>query len=98
MDFDKEKVKQWLDTYWTSPRNCSICGEDNWLLLDKVWHLGEVPPRPPILDAWIMEAQIPPPSTLPVVALMCNVCGHTVFFNAFAVKALEKPAPQGGER
>ena len=40
MDFDKEKVWQWIDEYWTASRDCPICASNDWLLLEKVWELG----------------------------------------------------------
>ena len=88
MDFDKAKAKKWIDEYWTASRNCPICGEDNWLLLDKVWELGEYRALPPAIAMWDDAARRP--VSLPVIALMCNVCGYTIFFNAIAVKAVAK--------
>jgi hypothetical protein len=35
---------------------------------------------------------------LPIVALMCNVCGHTIFFNAIAVKAVQRSNSQEGAK
>jgi rubrerythrin len=81
MDFDKEKVKEWIDTYWKPPRRCPVCGEDKWLLMDKVWELREFHGGGIVLSDAVV---------IPVVVLMCNVCGHTVLFNAVAARALPR--------
>ena len=85
MDIDKEKVLQWINTHWTGPRNCQVCHSTNWLLLDKVWELREFQGGALVIGS---------NPVLPVVALMCNVCGHTIFFNAIAVGAVAKSTPR----
>lgn len=92
MDFDKQKVKQWIEEYWTAPRECPICEADDWILMDKVWELREFHRVPFALGGPDR------PIVLPVIALMCNVCGYTIFFNAIAVRAVSRPASEGGER
>ena len=88
MEFDKEKVQQWLDTYWKGSHSCPICNSDAWLLMEKVWELKEFQG-----GASVISRGQP---VLPVVALMCNVCGHTIFFNAIAVRALSRAASREG--
>jgi hypothetical protein len=86
MDYDREKVAEWIETFWKSPRKCPVCGEvDKWLLMEKVWELREFRGGDFVVGAG---------PVMPVVALMCNVCGHTVFFNAIAAKAVERSKPQ----
>jgi hypothetical protein len=85
--FNKDQVQKWINDYWRESKNCQICGSNDWLLLDNVWELrdfrgGDVASGGPVL---------------PVVALMCNVCGHTLFFNAIAVRAVERPASREGK-
>jgi len=84
MDINKEKVWQWIDSHWTAPRNCPICESSDWLLLERVWELGEFD------EGAVMSGR----SRLPVVALMCNVCGYQIFFNAVAVGAVRRPGPE----
>jgi hypothetical protein len=74
MNIDKEKVSEWIESHWTAPRNCTVCQSDDWIVLEKVWELREFQGGP----------------VLPVIALMCNVCGHTIFFNAIAVRAVSR--------
>lgn len=76
MDYDKARVQEWLDQYWGPPRKCAVCQNDAWILMDRIWELREFRTGP---------------NALPVIALMCNVCGHTVFFNAIAVRAVKRP-------
>jgi hypothetical protein len=85
MDIDKRKVGQWLETHWTGSHRCPICQGSNWTLMDKAWELREFQG-----GSFVIGGQ----PILPVVALMCNVCGYTILFNAIAVGAVERPAPQ----
>jgi hypothetical protein len=57
-------------------------------LFDNVWELRE------FQGGGLVVGGSP---ILPVVALMCNVCGHTILFNAFAVKAIERPQEKEGK-
>jgi rubrerythrin len=93
MEYDKEKVRQWINEYTAAPQFCPVCNHSDWLLLDKVWELREFRAVPAAITAWEAARS---PSVLPVVALMCNVCGYTIFFNAFAVRAVSRPTSQGG--
>ena len=84
MEFDKAEVQQWLDRYWKGPHHCPICNSEAWLLMEKVWELREFQSGNLVIGGG--------QPVLPVVALMCNVCGYTVFFNAIAVRAVSRPA------
>ena len=86
MEYDKKKVWEWITSYWKPPRSCEVCGSDQWLLLDNVWELRR-------FEGGGLSVGGAP--LLPVVALMCNVCGHTLFFNAIAVRAVSKDNPEG---
>jgi len=81
MDYDKAKVWEWITSYWTGARNCPVCESTDWVLLDKVWELRE-------FHGGSLHVGSGP--ILPVVGLMCNVCGHTLFFNAIAARAVRK--------
>jgi hypothetical protein len=87
-NFDKEKVHQWIQEYWTRKKDCQICGSDDWILMDNVWELRKFE------RGGLVVGSSP---LLPVVALMCNVCGQMVFFNAFAVRALKRGQQKGNE-
>lgn len=83
MNFDRDAVRKWIDQYWTASHACQVCASSDWLLLDNVWELRE------FHGGGLVVGGSP---VLPVVALMCNVCGHTVLFNAIAAKAIERPS------
>jgi len=85
MEIDREKVRRWLDTHWTGSHNCPICQSTNWALMGKAWELREFQG-----GDFVIGGQ----PILPVVALMCNVCGYTIFFNAIAVGAVDRPTSQ----
>ena len=89
MDYDKEKALEWINTYWQPPRSCPVCGDSAWVLMERVWELREF--RGGTLTAG------PGHPVLPMIAVMCNVCGHTVLFNAIAARAVERPTRQEGD-
>jgi hypothetical protein len=76
MNIKNEKI----NTYWTGSEDCPICQHNDWLLMENVWGLIEFRENNLIVGGPV----------LPLVAVMCNVCGHTIFFNAFAVGALKR--------
>jgi len=76
MEFNKEKAQEWIDKHWRHSRNCPICMHNNWLLMTKIWQLPQ----------FHQEGD----TNLPVISLMCNVCGYTIFFNAIAVGLVER--------
>jgi hypothetical protein len=80
MSYDKEKVAKWINTYWTGPKKCPICQDQKWVLLDNVWELRKYQDGTLVVGGPV----------LPVVVMMCNVCGHSILFNAIAIGALEK--------
>ena len=88
MRIDKAKVWEWINSYWTAPHNCPVCQNDDWMLFDEVWELGDFHG-----DIRVIGHN----AVLPVVALMCNVCGHTILFNAVAVRAVSKPISREGK-
>jgi hypothetical protein len=80
-EFDKLKVQQWLSENWSGPHECQVCKNSDWIILDNIWELRKFE------GGGLVIGGAP---VLPVVALMCNVCGQMLFFNAIAVKALER--------
>lgn len=83
--YDKEAVQKWISEYWTGTKDCLVCGSNDWILMDNVWELR---------DFHGGDFSVGGP-VLPLIALMCNVCGHTLLFNAIAVRAIERsPAPE----
>ena len=75
MEFDQDKAMEWINSHWGS-RSCPICSSKEWLLMTKIWKLTEF--------------EETGKGTLPVVAMMCNTCGHTIFFNAIAMRLVER--------
>jgi len=85
MDYDRREVGQWLETHWTGSHKCPICQSSKWALMNKVWELREYQGGSLVIGGQPI---------LPVVAMMCNVCGHTILFNAIAVGAVDRPTSQ----
>lgn len=80
-EFNKEQADNWIREYWTGSKNCQVCQSNKWQFLESVWELRSFHGG----DLVVGESPV-----LPVVAVMCNVCGHTLFFNAIAVRAVDK--------
>jgi hypothetical protein len=80
--FNKAQAEGWIERIWTGSRKCQICESSDWILLHNVWELREYQGGGLVVGGG---------SVLPVVAMMCNVCGHTLFFNAIAIRVIEKP-------
>jgi hypothetical protein len=80
VEFDKDRAMKWIESNWTEPRKCPICGSEDYFLLDKVWELRE-------FHGGTLKIGGP---VLPIIGLMCNVCGHTILFNAIASRAISK--------
>ena len=82
MDIDKKTVANWLNQYWTEPKTCPICGSKDWIIFEKAWECRE----------FNMGGLVVGGPVLPLVAVMCNVCGHVLLFNAIAVRAIQSTA------
>lgn len=80
-EFNKERAQQWISEYWAGPKECQICRSNEWVMLDNIWELRKFEGGGLVIGGGPI---------VPVVALMCNVCGQMLIFNAFAVKALDR--------
>ncbi len=92
MDYDTKVVWEWIDSFWGKDRrNCPICDKDptDWVLLKKIWEMREF--RGGVGGTTIFGAG----QVMPVIALMCNDCGHMVLFNAIAVRAIPRRESEG---
>ena len=68
----KNKVLDPLRKYKNDRSACDVCGADDWSVIDKVWAIMEAPNE----EKESMAA-------IPVIAVMCNNCGHIHFLNSF---------------
>lgn len=79
----KTKVLNWFRSK-NGPRPCSVCGDNNWTLGA---HLV-------VPNTWAGGAISMGGMSYPQVMLICRNCGHTNFFNAVIVGALENSKPK----
>lgn len=87
MQVDRNKIADWLNTRWKGEKLCPICRSNNWSILDNVWESRKFQSGTLVVGGPV----------LPLVAIMCNVCGYTHFFNAIAVGAVQRPKEKGEE-
>lgn len=73
-----EKVKNYLNEKWPEPQACVVCKKVDWSSSDKLFALKEYGPEHPLLER----------SELPVIALVCNNCGNTMFFSAISLNLI----------
>ena len=75
---DKDKVVDWLKDRGREPIECAVCGHQKWTVGD---HL--------VAPAVFSEGNIfLGGASYPVVMLICNTCGHTLYLNAVMMKLL----------
>ena len=84
---DTEKVLEWINNNWVGSKECQICGQIDWVIMEEIWQMGH------FVEGKLFSSG----PILPLVALMCNSCGYTIFFNAIAVKAVKRPGEEGGK-
>ena len=82
----KQQFMDWLAAHLKGNPNCSICQANTWLVSDHIL-------SPPIM---ILEGREKDSrnTIYPQVLLVCDNCGHTLYFNAFRVGVFEKLAEE----
>ena len=69
---DIQKVAAWWQQHWKAPVVCPVCKTSEW---STAAHVVNVPRH-------AADAYAPNAVTYPQIAVGCNACGHTMFFNA----------------
>ncbi len=84
---DRERIQEWLNEKWVSPKACPICTNPNWVIAE---HLI----APPVSSGGGLSIGGP---TYPFVMVTCTNCAHTHLFNAAAILRTSKSQkPEGG--
>jgi hypothetical protein len=86
---EQKKVLEWLQFHEKEPRKCPLCGSSNWTLAA---HLVQ-----PLTMGPNVTVQLGGES-YPLVMLISNPCGHTLFVNAVMIGLLPPSPPSGGEQ
>ncbi len=71
MKVDRKKFENHINKFALKP--CPLCGQLNWTFVDMVFQLPEFNPDPD--DPSIGKSY-------PVVPVMCETCGNTIFISA----------------
>ena len=85
-DNQKEILIQKLQAIWPEPRNCTICRENDWIIVDKIYEIREF-----YGGSFVIGGT---GAILPIVAVICKICGHTIFFNAISLGLVEPQKQQ----
>ena len=69
---DLDKATAWLEAHWKEDKDCQVCGNDQWHIVDKVVEVraygeGQLNHNGPLY---------------PLMSVLCTTCGNTLFFNA----------------
>jgi hypothetical protein len=75
------KTLEFLESVWPDPKECPVCKNTSWNLLEMVFELRETD-----MDGDTEGTD----SAIPLVAILCKTCGNTLFFNALAVGLLSE--------
>jgi len=78
----RAKILEWFDSKWPIPNICPVCNSEQWGILDRVFRFPEF--NPPIHR---LEMNVP------VILLVCQICGYILFFSAEAVGIIEEMLP-----
>lgn len=84
-------VKSKLNSVWTNSRNCSICNNDKWTIIESLYEVREL-----ITEGNQNDLENEEKSIVPYVKIVCNNCGHTIFMNALKL-GFKMTKPAGGE-
>ncbi|MGO9606124.1 MAG: hypothetical protein ACLQAT_22490 [Candidatus Binataceae bacterium] len=87
-EVDLALANSWFAANWPgAQRKCIVCTHDNWVMGPKFAHvpMGLIGTGP--------VGTYQPVPTFPAVVVTCRTCGHTLFFNAIAMKLLPDGAP-----
>jgi len=80
-------VKSKMNTVWTNSRNCSICNNDKWTIIEALYEIRELNTTS---NENLEEKE--DQSVVPYVKIVCNNCGQTIFMNALKLGfSLTKP-------
>jgi hypothetical protein len=79
---DIAKFADWINKNWKGPKVCPICQNNKWNIAEKAVELRE------FLAGSI---NIGGGTIYPLVTMTCEVCGHTLLFNAVVAKVLVSP-------
>jgi len=83
-DAEKQDIRQKIEKLWVgSAKNCPICGSAKWIIAS---HLIAAP----IVTAGA-SINLGGPS-YPVVQLISDPCGYTIYFNALALGVIKPSA------
>lgn len=80
---DVEIIKKWIEENWEGEPLCPVCKNNNWFIGRTIEEL-----RPFSKGKLAMGGRI-----YPVITFSCNVCGHTLFFNAIRLGIVKLPPP-----
>ena len=82
--YNAELGLDWIQKHWKKSPNCTICDANYWKVSDQITEL-----RPFNRDVFV----IGPARVVPVIYLVCKVCGYTIFFNAVIAGLVEGTGP-----
>lgn len=78
MEIDEKKITEF--TKRVSPAPCALCGNNNWVIENRVFYMPEFHKGETVIGG----------NVYPVVPIICSNCGHVLFVSAVASKLIER--------
>ena len=83
---DIDAILKWLNHNWQGQKLCPICQKNNWNISDTVYEIREFQGGGLVVGGPVY----------PTIGVICNVCGHTLFFNALKLGIIKGPPKKDG--
>lgn len=87
-EYRRQRVMNWLNKKWPIPQSCPICRRKDWSTGGTIHELRE----------FHSGSFFAAGSVFPVVPIVCNFCGYTLFFNAFKLGLIEHSKKEGEKK
>jgi len=72
----KEQFLKWINEKWQGEKKCPVCKENNWIITNDIFEMYK---------SWGTNRIKIGGERYPVIGLVCNNCGYTLFFNPLIV-------------
>jgi hypothetical protein len=88
MTYSPEQIAKFLNEKWKGQKLCPVCQSNKWGVSDKPVELREFTP-----GAFVVGGPV-----YPLVSVTCNVCGHTLLFNAIVMGVVDRDTTTPSEQ
>lgn len=80
-DEQHKKATDFVTSNWKPPAHCPVCRNNKWTISREIYELRQFHGGSLVVGGGIA----------PLLPVTCEVCGHTVLFNALVAGIIENP-------